>query len=227
MNDSTRPLIQILILDNQSLIRSGLKLLIETQPDMKVVGEVGNANEGLELISAKKPDIILFELFPPGGLSLEVIPELIKSWNKACMILVTSSDDEQIYLQAVKNGVLGIILRTQQPEVLFKAIRKVYAGEVWIEHSLMKNLVTSISPGQQNPDAGCEQSQITQLSERERQVVKLIVRGLKNQQIAEHLFISETTVRHHLTSIYCKLGVSDRLQLLVLAHHCGLAKSLS
>jgi DNA-binding NarL/FixJ family response regulator len=227
MHDSSPSRIHILILDNQALVRAGLKLMVESQPDMKVVGEAGNANEALELITEKKPDIILFELYPPAGLSLDVIPDLINSWNKASMILVTSQEDDQTYLQAIKNGVVGIILKTQQPEILFKAIRRVHAGEVWIEHSLIKTLVTSISPGQQNPAVDSERSRIAQLSARERQVVQLIVRGLKNQQIAEALFISETTVRHHLTSIYSKLGVSDRLQLLVLAHHSGLAKSLS
>ncbi len=224
MIDSNHNKIEIVILDNQTLVRAGLKHIIETQPDLSVVGEAGNPNEGLELIASKKPDIILFELNPSSGLSVEVIPDLIKCWPAACMILVTASDDNEIYLQAVRNGVLGIVLKTQPPEVLLKAIRKIYAGEVWIERSLIANLVTSIARAPQDYAADPEKVLIDQLSVRERQVVQLIGRGLKNQQIAQQLFIRETTVRHHLTSIYSKMGVSDRLELLVLAHRIGLTK---
>jgi DNA-binding NarL/FixJ family response regulator len=219
--------IQIVILDNQTLVRAGLRHIIESQPDMKVVGEAGNPNEGLALIAAKKPDIILFEFNPAGGLSLEVIPDLIKSSQKSSMILVTSQDDGEIYLQAVRNGVLGIVLKTQPPEVLLKAIRKIHVGEVWIERSLIANLVTSMARGHQDYAVDPEKKLISQLSDRELQIIQLIGRGLKNQQIADHLFIRETTVRHHLTSVYSKLGVSDRLELLVLAHRLGLTKTLA
>jgi DNA-binding NarL/FixJ family response regulator len=227
MPDLSKDTIKIVILDNQTLVRAGLKHIIESQPGMEVVGEAGNPNEGLDLIAAQKPDIILLELYPPVGLSLEVIPDLIKSWKKACIILVTNSDDREIYLQAVRNGVLGIVLKTQPPEVLLKAIRKIYSGEVWIERSLIANLVTSNAQGPQEYAEDPERKRIAELSDRERQIILLIGRGLKNQQIADNLFISESTVRHHLTSIYCKLGVSDRLELLVLAHRSGLTKSLS
>jgi DNA-binding NarL/FixJ family response regulator len=227
MLESLNDIIEIVILDNQTLVRAGLKHIIDSQPDMRVVGEAGNPNEGLELIALKKPDIILFELNPSGGLSLEIIPDLIRSSRKASMILVTSSEDGEIYLQAVRNGVLGIVLKTQPPEVLLKAIRKIHVGEVWIERSLIANLVTSIARGQQEYAADPEKKLVAQLSDRERQVVQLIGRGLKNQQIADHLYIRETTVRHHLTSVYSKLGVSDRLELLVLANRLGLTNSLS
>jgi DNA-binding NarL/FixJ family response regulator len=133
------------------------------------------------------------------------------------MILVTRSSDRPTYLQALQHGVLGIVAKTQPPDVLLKAIRKVHAGEVWIEHSLIASLVSGSIYGQTGSGANPEAEAIGQLSEREREVIRFIGRGLKNKQIADYLCIGETTVRHHLTSIYGKLGVSDRLELLVFA----------
>jgi DNA-binding NarL/FixJ family response regulator len=113
---------------------------------------------------------------------------------------------------------MGIVSKTQSPEVLIKAVRKVHLGEVWIEHSLIANLVNGSFHAQAAPPADPDAEQIRLISEREREVIHLIGRGLKNKQIASQLSIGETTVRHHLTSIYSKLGVSDRLELLIFSH---------
>jgi len=219
MKASPEETIRIILLDNHVLVRAGLRHIIESQPDMRVVAQAGNPNEALNLIAETEPDIILLEFDQEAGLSLEILPDLTRCCRKACMILVTGSKDSEIYLQALKYGVLGVVLKTQPPEILLKAIRKVHKGEAWIERSLIANLVTRSSQGKTaaaiDPEAGILQL----LSKRECDVIKFIGRGLKNKQIAEQLCICETTVRHHLTSIYSKLGVSDRLELLIFAQH--------
>ena len=115
-----------------------------------------------------------------------------------------------------------MISKNQSPEVLIKAIDKVNAGEVWLERSLIATVLSRLSRGQGTPRTDKETDNLNHLSEREKEVVRLIGQGLKNRKISQELCISETTVRHHLTSIYSKLGVSDRLELLVYAHRNGL-----
>jgi two-component system nitrate/nitrite response regulator NarL len=217
MNDLAKNAIRIVILDNHTLFRAGLRYIVESQPDLIVVGQAGNPDEALSLIASTRPDIILLEYDPENGLCFDVFPNFIKTWNLARMILVTSSNDRQIYLQAVQHGVLGIVSKGQSPDVLIKAIRKVHIGEAWIEHSVIANFVTYSFHWQSTPASDPEAGRIGLLSEREREIIHFIGQGLKNKQIASQLCIAETTVRHHLTSIYSKLGVSDRLELLVFA----------
>ena len=227
MSDPSKKPIRILLLDHQTLIRAGLRLILSSQADMQVVGEAGTLNEALAMIQCQKPEIILLGTNLTGGFGWEDIPEIIKCSNQARIILITNSDMAEISIQAVHRGVLGVVLKSQPPEVLIKAIQKVHAGEVWIERSLMANLITSMYRRYPPFAKGPELRRIAQLSDRERQIIQLIGRGWKNQQIANHLCISETTVRHHLTSVYSKLGVSDRLELLVLAQRCGLTEQPS
>ena len=217
--------IRIVILDNHALVRAGTRLLIESQSGMQVVGESGSLDEGLELVANLKPDIILLELNLVGQPGLEIIPCIFKTYRQARLILVTGASDPQVHQQAVEEGVVGIVIKTQQPDMLIKAIEKVNAGEVWLERSMIANVLSRLSrnhapAGKKSNDEG-----VPQLSEREKQVVRLIGQGYKNKKISTQLCISETTVRHHLTSIYGKLGVSDRLELLVYAHRYGLVKA--
>jgi DNA-binding NarL/FixJ family response regulator len=219
--DSAASLIRIVLLDNHVLFRAGLAEIIANQADMKVEGQAGSPKEALELVICKKPDIILYEMNPLAGLGLELIPALLRICPPARLILVTGLEDAEIYLQVVQNGALGVVKKSQPPEVLFKAIRKVFLGEAWLDHALISNLLANFSLGHPAASEDPETEKISTLTDREREVIQLIGRGLKNQLIARQLCISETTVRHHLTSIYSKLGVSDRLELLVFAQHNG------
>ena len=197
-------------------------MIVDSHPGMKVVGEAGNPNEALEIATCQKPDIIVLKLDPAAKINTDIIQKLFLESNHSRIILITSLEETQVHLRAVKEGVLGIVLKTQSPEIFIKAIQKVHAGEVWIERSLLANVLSGLAHGQQVAAPDPEAEHIAQLSARERKVIQLLGRGFRNQQIAEHLCLSETTVRHHLTSIYSKLGVSDRLELLVFAHHSGL-----
>ena len=222
MNISLDEPIRVVILDNQTLVRAGLRLIVDSHADMKVVGEAGEATEGLEMVTCQKPDIILLKIDPAGRIGLEIIQKLLQASSRSRIILLARLDEAQVHLLAVQEGVLGIVLKTQPQEILIKAIRKVHAGEAWIERSMIANLLTGLTHAQLQIAQDPETERIAQLSSRERQVIQSIGQGLKNYQIAEQLSLSETTVRHHLTSIYRKLGVSDRLELLVYAHRYSL-----
>ena len=216
--------VRIVILDNHALVRAGIRLIIEQHPGMEVIGEAGNLIDGLEIISSQKPDIILFELNLTEQTSSDVITQIIKASDTSRLILVTGTSNALINQQAVENGVMGVVFKAHPPETLIKAIEKVNAGEVWLERSMIANVISRLSRNSKPTKTGSE-SNIDELSEREKEIVRLIGRGFKNKKISSQLCISETTVRHHLTSIYSKLGVSDRLELLVYAHRYGLVKS--
>jgi two-component system, NarL family, nitrate/nitrite response regulator NarL len=226
MSDNTDLSIRLVILDAYTLVRKSLRLLLENQPGLIVVGEAGDSIQGLKVVADQKPDIILLKLNPAGEPGLDVISKLIETWKQARIILMTTTEDLQVCLQAIQEGVLGVVSMLQSPEVLGKAIEKVNAGEVWIERSMVARLLTTTDIIHRSLAVNPEADRIQQLSNREREVVQLISRGLKNQQIANQLCISATTVGHHLTSIYSKLEVSDRLELLIFAHHKGLVTEL-
>jgi two-component system, NarL family, nitrate/nitrite response regulator NarL len=214
--------IRIVILDNHTLFRAGLRSLLESHNGMKVVGEAGSCNEALETITKLKPDIILVELNLTGKPNTEMLSSIVKASEGMRLILLTETNDPKIHQKVVEEGIVGVVYKTQSPETLLKAIEKVYAGEVWLERSLIANVLSRLSRKPPENKVDPEAESITRLSEREKEVVRLIGQGFKNKRISSELCISETTVRHHLTSIYSKLGVSDRLELLVYAHRNGL-----
>ena len=225
MDNQPANTIRIVILEKYILPRCGLRLLLASQSRLKVVGDIGNLDQALEVLEAQKPDIILLNSSFTADLGMEIIPKLIKASEKARIIFITNADDPRAYVPAIQAGVLGLVFGTQAPEVLYKAIEKVHSGEVWIERSMFANIITGLVSANKLDDANPETARIAQLSNREREVIQLIGLGMKNQRIASQLSISETTVRHHLTSIFNKLGVSDRLELLVFAHEWGLVKT--
>jgi len=222
LSPTTSP-IRILLLDLNTLVREGLRMLIESQECFQIVGEAGNAEQALILAREINPDIILLELNLDGELNTEIISELVQAAPQSRVILLTSIDDRSIHRLAVQMGAVGVISKSENREVLYKALQKVNAGEVWIDRTMMASVLTSLSHAR-NPNQDPEAGRITSLSEREREVIVLIGQGMKNKEIARCLTISETTVRHHLSSIYGKLSVADRLELSIYAYRNGLAE---
>jgi two-component system, NarL family, nitrate/nitrite response regulator NarL len=220
---ATNP-INIVLLDNHTLVRAGIHILIERVPGLKVAAEAGDLDQGLELIANLKPDIVLFDLNISQQPCSSIVDQLVKACEATRLIMVSGTSDTPINQQAVESGVAGVVYKTQSPETLIKAIEKVNAGEVWLERSLIANVLSRLSRNNKPKKSNPEADGIDVLSEREKEIVRLIGQGLKNKKISSQLCISETTVRHHLTSIYSKLGVSDRLELLVFAHRYGLVK---
>lgn len=218
------PPIRILLLDHHALVRAGLRLLLETRPGYQVVGETGDCAESLELAQSTAADIILLETNLNGNNSLDIIPDLTAKAETARLILVTAIPDTQFHIQAVQLGAMGVILKEQPAELLLKAIEKVHAGEVWIDRAMMASVLNTFAHKRGQAKADPEADKILLLTPREREVIALIGQGYKNKDMAVNLSISEITVRHHLTSIFNKLGVSDRLELTIYAYRYGLAE---
>lgn len=217
----TQKPIQIMIIDDHVVIRSGLRMLIEHDQRMQVVAQAGNRIEALERAAAERPDVIILDLVLGDDDGLSFLPELCQASPQSRVLVLTGVQNPDAHRRAIRRGAMGIVLKEHAAEQLLKAIMKVYEGEVWIERSMMGSMIQELN---KPPLVDREVSKIKSLTEREREVIALVGEGLKNKQVGERLFISETTVTHHLSSVFSKLEVSDRLELIIYAFRHGLAK---
>jgi DNA-binding NarL/FixJ family response regulator len=212
-----------MIVDDHSVIRSGLRMLIEQDQTMTVVAMTGTASEALQLAARERPDIIVLDLMLGDEDGLDFLPQLCKTSPNSRVLILTGVQGTDAHRMAIRRGAMGIVLKQQAADLLLKAIRKVHAGEVWIDRSMMSSVLSDVR-NERDEEADPEAGKITSLTPREREVIALVSEGLKNKLIGERLFISETTVTHHLSSIFSKLDVSDRLELIIYAFRHGLAK---
>lgn len=215
--------ISIVVIDQHTLVRAGMRMLLESYPQFQVIGSTGNVDDALKIVAQQQPDIILLELNLNQSNNLELIPRLLDAAKNARVILVTSETDNDIHCQAAQLGAMGVVLKDQSPEVLVKAIDKVSAGEAWLDRTTVATVLTKMSRTQPE-DADPDAEKLASLTSREREIITLVGQGLKNQQIAERVGLSEITVRHYLTSIFSKLEVSDRLELIIYAYQHNLAQ---
>lgn len=215
--------IRVVIVDDQLVVREGLRMLLDNHPGIKVVAMASTRPEALDIIAREPADLIILDLELGGYSALSLIPQLREASKTARVLVLTGLRDSEIHQKAAQLGAMGVVLKEDAADLLLKAVEKVYKGEAWLDRLTLGNLLWQMS-SQQKEIVDPEKKKISSLTERERQVIALIAEGLKNRQIAERLFISPTTVTHHLSSIYSKLGVSDRLELVVYAFAHKLAK---
>jgi DNA-binding NarL/FixJ family response regulator len=221
MSSAETPQIRVVLVEDHAVVRAGLRMLIESSPGFAVVGEAGNRDEAIAVVARERPDIILLDLDLEGQSSLEFFPELASAASGGHILVLTGVGDPEMHRRAVLLGSMGVVLKRQASEVLLRAIEKVHHGEVWLDQAMMTSVLTALSANKSEAEDAAKMATITK---REKEIILLIGEGLRNKQIADRLFISETTVRHHLTSIFSKLGVSNRLDLVVYAYRHNLAK---
>lgn len=212
-----------MIIDDHAVIRAGLRMLIEQDQTMSVVAMAGNRADSLLLAEKQQPDIILFDLMLGDEDGLDFLPALCDISPNSRILVLTGVQTTESHRIAIRRGAMGIVLKQQAADLLLKAIRKVHAGEVWIDRSMMGSVLDDVRSERQQ-GSNSEATKIASLTPREREVVALVSEGLKNKLIGERLYISETTVTHHLSSVFSKLEVSDRLELIIYAFRHGLAK---
>ena len=214
--------IRLMLIDDHVLVRNGLRILLESQDGITVVGEANNAAEALATIISERPDIILLDL--DVAHDLDLLPELHRITPEARVIVLTGTQDLESHRRAVRLGAMGLVRKEQASEVLLQAITKVHAGEVWLESSLVADVLAEIARKGTVQPADPEAVKIPALTAREREIITLVGQGRKDRQIAAHLSIAEATVRHHLTFIFAKLNVVDRLELVIYAYRHGLSR---
>jgi DNA-binding NarL/FixJ family response regulator len=215
-------LIKILIVARNSIFRIGLKMLIETKKNLKVVGEAADIAEASNIISRENPNVILLD-FPENGSSNLFTLLMGEKYSQPILVLADSHDDKTSQ-KCLRLGTKGLVLKENSAEVLFKAIEKVNKGEFWFDRAVMGQTIKNLVAEKENLSDNLHINKFDLFTEREKQVIDLICKGLKNRAIADKLFITETTVRHHLTSIFEKLGISSRLELVVYAFQHQLVK---
>jgi two-component system, NarL family, nitrate/nitrite response regulator NarL len=214
--------IRVLLIHNHKIIRAGLRLLIDGQTEMKVVGEVDKYSDAIAAVGHEQPDIVLLDLVMGAESSIDYIPKLVGASLRSRVLILTAISDPDLHQRAVQMGAMGIVTLEQPPEVLIKAIRKIHQGEAWLDRATVGNLLSEMSRNGKAGKRASEFGQAQALTRRERDIIGIVAQGLKNRQIAEQLSISEITVRHHLTSIFDKLAVADRFELIIYAYKHGL-----
>jgi two-component system nitrate/nitrite response regulator NarL len=214
-------LIRIVIADDHPIFRDGLHKLLSLEADFEVVGEARDGNEVLDVVREKEPDVLLLDLRMPGLDGLSVLQSLKAGGCKTRIIILTASEDKNEFVQAMKLGCSGIVLKQTATELLYKSIRKVHAGEIWLDSHTTAAVMRQFAAPSRMSGAERKGRERSPLSQREREIVALVAQGFKNKEIAEKIFISEQTVKNHLHNIFDKLGVSDRLELALYAIHKG------
>ncbi|MCP5117438.1 MAG: response regulator transcription factor [bacterium] len=213
---------RILVADDHPIAREGIRALLELEDDLQVVGEASDGREVLEMIGRLQPDIALLDLKMPGTDGLAVLQTLQHMKHASKIIVLTASEDQNEWAQAMKLGCSGIVLKLSSPELIVKSIRKVTAGEIWLDSHTTATLMQQFAAPGNEAGHRVRGRSGARLSNREREVVALVVQGYRNREMAEKLFISEQTVKNHLHNIFDKVGVSDRLELALYAIHEGL-----
>jgi DNA-binding NarL/FixJ family response regulator len=220
--------IRIVVADDHPIFRDGLCRLLALEEDFEVVAQAQDGRQVLDVLQLHEPDILLLDLKMPGLDGLATLQRLQIAKNKTRVIVLTASDDKNEFVQAMKLGTSGIVLKQTATELLIKSIRKVHAGEIWLDSHTTAAVIRQFvandeAPAVQSlPPAPTRERERSPLSQREREIVALVAQGFKNKEMAEKMFISEQTVKNHLHNIFDKLGVSDRLELALYAIHNNL-----
>ena len=222
--------IRIVVADDHPIFRDGLCKLLALEEDFEVVAQASDGREVLDVLQQYEPDILLLDLKMPGLDGLGTLQKLQAARNKTRVIVLTASDDKNEFVQAMKLGTSGIVLKQTATELLIKSIRKVHAGEIWLDShttaAVIRQFVANDEPtttvASQMTAPPQRDRERSPLSQREREIVALVAQGFKNKEMAEKMFISEQTVKNHLHNIFDKLGVSDRLELALYAIHNNL-----
>jgi DNA-binding NarL/FixJ family response regulator len=225
---SEAPKIRIVVADDHPIFRDGLCRLLALEPDFEVVAQAQDGRQVLDVLQQHEPDILLLDLKMPGLDGLATLQRLQSGKHKTRVIVLTASEDKNEFVQAMKLGTSGIVLKQSATDLLIKSIRKVNAGEIWLDSNttaaVMRQFATGAdeAPAGGTPPSSSRERERSLLSQREREIVALVAQGFKNKEMAEKMFISEQTVKNHLHNIFDKLGVSDRLELALYAIHNNL-----
>ncbi|GAA2323836.1 response regulator transcription factor [Streptomyces kunmingensis] len=206
----TDPVITLLIVDDHPVVRDGLRGMFDSAAGFTVLGEAANGAEALTRTAALDPDVVLMDLRMPGGGGVDAIKELTRRGARARVLVLTTYDTDSDTLPAIEAGATGYLLKDAPREELFTAVRAAAEGRTVLSPAVASRLVTAV----RTPAAPAEET----LSAREREVLLLVSRGTSNKEIARELFISEATVKTHLTHIYAKLGVKDRAAAVAVAY---------
>ncbi|REJ04910.1 DNA-binding response regulator [Microbacterium bovistercoris] len=211
-------MINVVLVDDQALFRAGIRMLVSSQADMTVVGEAGDGQEALGVVARTRPDVVLMDIRMPVMDGLTATAEILKNPDAPRVVMLTTFDLDEAAARAIRQGASGFLLKDADPEFLLAAIRTVESGSSVIAASATRDLFAHFTPETKPVPAS-----YSDLTEREREIFALAARGLSNSEIAAREFLSEATVKTHISRILTKLALRDRVQLVVFAFEHGLA----
>ncbi|HSW39175.1 MAG TPA: response regulator transcription factor [Acidobacteriota bacterium] len=216
--------VRIVVLEEHKLYREGLCLLLSRHPGFELIGAVSDWDAVVALARDEQPDIIVAATAAGDAAVSKYLPETAAVSEDIRVLILAKTHDPEFNRRVVRLGASGILSNDKPAEMLIKAIECIHAGEAWLDRSTTASLLRELTPGYRAAKKDPFEKKIASLTGREQEVIRLVGKGLKNKQIAEKLFISDITVHHHLTSIYSKLDVADRFELLIFSYRNGLAE---
>jgi DNA-binding NarL/FixJ family response regulator len=212
--------IRVLLADDQAMVRAGFRMILESEPDIEVVGEAADGEQATAATRKLSPDVVLMDIQMPGGDGLQATRRITERPGgcSRVVILTTFERDEYVF-EALQCGASGFLLKNAPPEELLQAVRVVAAGDALLAPSITRRVIEQFARRRLNPEVGANLDELTQ---REREVLVMLARGKSNAELAAELFVSEGTVKTHVSSLLAKLGLRDRVQAVVLAYESGL-----
>jgi DNA-binding NarL/FixJ family response regulator len=215
--------ITVLLADDQALVRAGFRALLDGQDDIEVVAEAEDGREAVRLARTHTPDVVLMDIRMPEMDGLEATKEIAgdDSLSNVRVVILTTFDIDEYVFEALRVGASGFLVKSTEPDELVHAVRVVAGGDALLSPGVTKRLVAEFAAKARGPSVG---SELNSLTEREREVMKLVAEGLTNNEIAERLVVSPATAKTHVSRAMVKLGARDRAQLVVMAYESGLAR---
>jgi DNA-binding NarL/FixJ family response regulator len=217
--------IRVLLADDQALVRGGFQMILAAQPDIEVVGEAEDGRQAIDLTNRLLPDVILMDVRMPVLDGLEATRRLVELGTSARILILTTFDLDEYVYAAIRAGASGFLLKDVRPSQLVDAIRVVADGEALLAPAVTRRLLERFAATLPTPEERAPA--LATLTDREREVLELVASGLSNSEIAERLFLGETTVKTHVSSLLRKLGLRDRVQAVVFAYEAGLVRPAS
>jgi DNA-binding NarL/FixJ family response regulator len=215
-------MIRVLVVDDQALVRGGFRMILDAQKDIEVVGEAADGRQALTRARELRPDIVLMDIRMPELDGLEAARRLLRAPDPPRVLMLTTFDLDEYVYESMKAGASGFLLKDAQPEQLAHAVRVVAAGEALLSPTITRRLIEEFVRQPRAHSGG--PPELAALTDREREVLRLVARGLSNKEIATSLFLSEATVKTHVAHILTKLDLRDRVQAVVLAYESGLIR---
>jgi DNA-binding NarL/FixJ family response regulator len=212
--------IRVLLADDQALVRTGIRMIVDAQPDMRVVGEAGDGAEAIDRVRELTPDVVLLDVRMPRLDGLEALPRLTAGTEAPRVIVLTTFDLDEYVFEALERGASGFLLKGAPAEQLLAGIRAAAAGDALIDASVTRRLIARFVA--RRPAEAALGADLDALTDREREVLELLARGLSNSEIADRLVVSGATVKTHVAHVLAKLGLRDRVQAVILAYEAGL-----
>jgi len=211
--------IRVLLADDQALVRAGFRLIVDAEPDMEVVGEAADGSEVVEQASATNPDVVLMDVRMPNLDGIEATRRLLASGDGPRVLMLTTFDLDEYVIDAFRAGASGFLLKTAPPDQLVGAVRTVHSGEALLAPASTRRLIEQFAR-----QSGAAPA-LDELTARERDVLRLLARGLTNAEIASELVVEPSTVKSHVASVLAKLDLRDRVQAVVFAYESGLVRA--